>query len=131
MLAKSDKYLQDAVDSVYVLTQDEKIRQQCEAREDYRRRTVGRERMLKEALEEKEKLTAEKQQLTDENQQLVSEKQQLTSEKQQWVEEKQQLTSEKQQWVEEKQQLTSEKQQLSEENQRLAQLLLENGIKTN
>ena len=107
MLAKSNKYLQDAVDSVYVLTQDEKIRQQCEAREDYRRRTVGRERMLKEALEEKEKLTAEKQQLTDENQQLVSEKQQLTFEKQQWVEEKQQLT---------------------EENQRLAQLLLENGI---
>lgn len=42
MLAKSDKYLQDAVDSVYVLTQDEKIRQQCEAREDYRRRTAGR-----------------------------------------------------------------------------------------
>ena len=110
MLAKSDKYLQDAVDSVYVLTQDEKIRQQCEAREDYRRRTVGRERMLKEALEEKEKLAAEKQQ--------------LTSEKQQWVEEKQQLTSEKQQ-------LTSEKQQLSEENQRLAQLLFENGIKIN
>ena len=82
MLAKSDKYLQDAVDSVYVLTQDEKIRQQCEAREDYRRRTVGRERMLKEALEEKEKLAAEKQQLTSEKQQLASEIQQLSEENQ-------------------------------------------------
>ena len=77
MLAKSDKYLQDAVDSVYVLTQDEKIRQQCEAREDYRRRTAGRERMLKEALEEKEKLAAEKQQLTSEKQQLSEENQRL------------------------------------------------------
>lgn len=63
MLAKSDKYLQEAADSIYELTQEEKIRQQCEAREDYYRRTVGRERMLKEALEKN-------QQLSDENEHL-------------------------------------------------------------
>ena len=49
MYAESDEYLQEAVDTVYKLTQDEKIRQQCEAREDYYRRTAGRERMLREA----------------------------------------------------------------------------------
>lgn len=100
MLAKSDKYMQEAVTSVYELTQEEKIRQQCEAREDYRRRTAGRERMLKEALEENEKLTAEKQQLSDENLRLSDEKQQLSN----------------------------EKQQLSDENLRLRQLLLEHGV---
>lgn len=80
MLAKSDKYMQEAVTSVYELTQEEKIRQQCEAREDYRRRTAGRERMLKKALEENEKLTAEKQQLSNEKQLLFNEKQQLSDE---------------------------------------------------
>ena len=80
MLAKSDKYMQEAVASVYNLTQEEKIRQQCEAREDYRRRTVGRERMLKEALEEKEQLMAEKELWTSEKEQLTSEKDQLSSE---------------------------------------------------
>lgn len=114
MLAKSDKYIQEAADSIYELTQDEKIRQQCEAREDYRRRTAGRERMLKEALEK--------------NQQLTEEKQKLSEEKQQLSEEKQQLSEEKQQLSEEKQQLSKEKRQLSEENQRLYQLLLANGI---
>lgn len=49
MYAESDEYLQEAVDTVYKLTQDEKIRQQCEAREDYYHRTAGRERMLREA----------------------------------------------------------------------------------
>lgn len=80
MLAKSDKYIQEAANSVYELTQDEKIRQQCEAREDYRRRTVGRERMLKEALEENQQLSKEKQQLFEEKQQLSEEKQRLSDE---------------------------------------------------
>lgn len=52
MYAESDEYLREAVDTVYKLTQDEKIRQQCEAREDYYRRTAGRERMLREAQEQ-------------------------------------------------------------------------------
>ena len=100
MLAKSDKYMQEAVASVYNLTQEEKIRQQCEAREDYRRRTAGRERMLKEALEEKEQLMAEKKLWTTEREQLSSENNQLSS----------------------------KNEQLSSENERLRQLLLEHGI---
>lgn len=52
MLAKSDEYLQEAAACVYELTQDEEIRQRCEAREDYYRRTAGKERKLKEAQEE-------------------------------------------------------------------------------
>ena len=102
MYAESNEYLQEAAESVYELTQEEKIRQQCEAREDYRRRTVGRERMLKEALEENQRLHTEKDQ---------------------WTAEKQQLSDEKQQ-------LSDEKKQLSDEIQRLQQILLEHGIET-
>ena len=103
MYAESNEYLQEAAESVYDLTQEEKIRQQCEAREDYRRRTVGRERMLKEALEENQRLHTEKDQLTAEKQQLSDEKQQLSDENQQ---------------------LSNEKTQLSDENQWLRQMLI-------
>lgn len=114
MLAKSDKYIQEAADSIFELTQDEKILQQCEAREDYRRRTAGRERMLKEALEEVQQILEEKQQISEKYQQLSDKYQQISEEKQ--------LISE------EKQQVLTEKQQVLTENQRLQQLLQAHGI---
>lgn len=38
MLAQNDEYIQEASTTIYELTQEEKIRLQCEAREDYYRR---------------------------------------------------------------------------------------------
>lgn len=38
MLAQKNEYLQEASETVYKLTQEEEIRLQCEAREDYYRR---------------------------------------------------------------------------------------------
>ena len=38
MLAQNNQDIQEAAATVYQLTQEEKIRQQCEAREDYYRR---------------------------------------------------------------------------------------------
>lgn len=69
MYAESDEYLQEAADTVYKLTQEEKIRQQCEAREDYYRRTAGRERLLRETQE----LVREKQSQLDEKQKQLDE----------------------------------------------------------
>lgn len=40
MLAQKDEYIKEASDTIYHLTQEEKIRLQCEAREDYYRRQV-------------------------------------------------------------------------------------------
>ncbi len=56
MLAKNNQYIKDAVATVCQLTQEEKIRQQCEAREDYYRRTAGREKRLKQATKERDEL---------------------------------------------------------------------------
>ena len=82
-LAAKNPIFTDAARTAVVLSEDEKIRLQCEAREDYYRRTGWKDNYIK--------------QLTAENQQLASEIQQMASEKQQWTSEKQQLASEIQQ----------------------------------
>ena len=53
MLAKTNQYIAEAVTTIRQLTQEEKIRQQCEAREDYYRRTVGREKLLHKTTKER------------------------------------------------------------------------------
>lgn len=49
MLAQKDKYIKEASDTIYHLTQDEKVRLQCEAREDYYRRQADA-KLLKDRL---------------------------------------------------------------------------------
>lgn len=49
MLAQKDDYIKEASDTIYHLTQEEKIRLQCEAREDYYRRQ-GDAKLLRERL---------------------------------------------------------------------------------
>lgn len=46
MLAENNEYIDEAANTIYELTQDEKIRMQCEAREDYYRTRRGWQRML-------------------------------------------------------------------------------------
>lgn len=54
MLAQNNEYINEAASTVYQLTQEEKIRYECEAREDYYRRQRGIQMKL-EALERSEK----------------------------------------------------------------------------
>lgn len=57
MLAHNNPGIQEAVTTVYQLTQEEKIRQQCEAREDYYRRQNDVQRWIKiqaETIKEKD-----------------------------------------------------------------------------
>ncbi len=77
MLANSDPDMQEAVVTVCQLTMDQKIRQRCEAREDYYCRTAGRERLLKESLAENERLVSENKQLISENEELASKNKKL------------------------------------------------------
>ena len=79
MLAKSNPVIEDAATTVYQLTQEEKIRQQIEAREDYYRRTAGREELLKETLAKKEHLEEEIRQLSSEKELLANEKEILVN----------------------------------------------------
>ena len=74
MLAQDNHYFKEAPETVYELTQEERIRQQCLAREDYNRTMKGIENDF----------AALKAGLADANQQL-SEKEQQLSEYQQHI----------------------------------------------
>lgn len=63
MLAKKNEYIDEAANTIHQLTQEEKIRMQCEAREDYYRTQLGWQWMLAEQrkmLEEQNAMLAEK-----------------------------------------------------------------------
>lgn len=60
MFAQSNQYVEEAVSAIPQLTQDEKIRQQCEAREDYYRRIAGREKLLSKNTKERDLAFAER-----------------------------------------------------------------------
>ena len=63
MLAENNEYLKEATETVYELSQEEQIRMQCEAREDYNRRMLGIGRMLARQtreLKEKDAIIVEK-----------------------------------------------------------------------
>ena len=46
MFVESNEYLKEATETVYEISQEEQIRMQCEAREDYNRRMLGIGRLL-------------------------------------------------------------------------------------
>ncbi len=102
MLANSDPDMQDAVVTVCQLTMEQKIRQQCEAREDYYRRTVGRERRLREALAENERLAAERKQDAINLNQAIAEKELTAINLNQAIAEKELAVSKMEQAVSEK-----------------------------
>ena len=63
MIAQQNDYLQEASKAYYKLTQEERIRQICEAREDYYRCQRGMQRIMDEqaaALKEQANALAEK-----------------------------------------------------------------------
>ena len=68
MLAQDNHYFKEASETVYELTQEERIRQQCLAREDYNRTMNGIENDF----------AALKADLADANQQLSEKDQQLS-----------------------------------------------------
>ena len=97
MVAAKNRMIDDAATTIYQLTADERIRQQCEAREDYLRRQRGIQEMLEE---QKNQLEAQGRQLTEKDRQLTEKDQQLTEQKQQLTEQKQQLMKQEQQIAE-------------------------------
>ena len=82
MLAQDNHYFKEASETVYELTQEERIRQQCLAREDYNRTMKGIENDF----------AALKANLADANQQLSEKDQQLSEQSQQLSEQSQQLS---------------------------------------
>lgn len=67
MLAQKDSMIKEASDTILQLSQDEQIRQRCEARADYLYWQRIEEEYKKELEEKYQKVLSEKQQLEKEN----------------------------------------------------------------
>ncbi len=76
-LAEHNPIFTEAARTAVILSEDEKIRLQCEAREDYYRRVGWKDKLIEQLTAEKQQWSSEKQQLTSENRQLTSEIQHL------------------------------------------------------
>ena len=70
MLAQNNETIEEAASTVYKLTQEERIRMECEAREDYYLTQRDMQLMMKRSTEKLEKLTAENEVLSNENDRL-------------------------------------------------------------
>ena len=90
MLAQNNHYFKEASETVYQLTQEEEIRQQCLAREDYNRTMKGIENNL---AAQRHEISTLKNDLSNANQQLSKKDQQLSEKDQQLSEKDQQLSS--------------------------------------
>lgn len=98
MLAENNSYIAEASATVYKLSQDEKIRLQCEAREDYYRHQASiqyemdrRNAMLKETNAKLEERNAEIEKQDARIEELTTMNQTLIAEKEAWAIEKEQL----------------------------------------
>ncbi len=69
-LAQNNKYISEASETIYQLTQEQQIRLQCEAREDYFRRQRSQDDRIANVIADNEKLTAQNEKLTAENKEL-------------------------------------------------------------
>ncbi len=79
MLSKSNEYLQEAVSTAYQLSQDERIRQQCEAREEYYRientRKLRLERAEEKVIQRDQIIVEQKRAIADKDQAIAEQKQ--------------------------------------------------------
>ena len=73
MLARNNDNIKEASTTVYQLSQEERIRMECEAREDYHRTQRGIQKKLEQSAAQIESLTAEKEALTAEKEALTAE----------------------------------------------------------
>ena len=86
MLAQDNEYIRQASETIYQLSQEEAIRQQCEAREDYYRRQKGindeleeKANLLKEKDKKINKLASQNKSLSSQNEILSSQNKELSS----------------------------------------------------
>ena len=112
MLAEQSSVMKDAVETIYELTADEAIREQCKAREKHVRE-------INTVLGERDMAFRELQQQKNVNKQLEREKKKLVQEQEQLEREKKELVQEHEQLEEEKSQLARQLELLTLENQRL------------
>ena len=125
MLARENVDIQEAVGTVYQLSREQQIRQQCEAREDFYKRERDRQKRDRRA-DERDKLADERDRRADERDRLADERDKQADERERRIEKKEQQVEQKEQQFEKKQQQVEQKEQsLVEWEKRLKEKELE------
>ena len=98
MLSQKNEYIGEAAETVYQLSQEEKIRMQCEAREDYYRTQQGWQDMLAQKdsiiiendseIAQKDSIIIEKDSIITEKDSIITEKDNILMEKEAMLQEK-------------------------------------------
>lgn len=116
MLAQQNSILEDAVETIYELTADETVQEQCKAREKHVRemRTVLTEKEM--AMQEKEMAMQEKEMAVQEKEIAVQEKDKAVQERDKALQEKERAAQESEQEIA---QLRQKIEQLTQENRLL------------
>lgn len=94
MLAQENEAIREAAETVYQLTREERIRMECEAREDYYRTQRDLQNFIAQQTSEKESLIQENKTLLDERNALNDEINVLANEKNALVNENNALVNE-------------------------------------
>ncbi len=80
MLAQENEAIREAAETVYQLTREERIRMECEAREDYYRTQRDLQKFIAQQTSEKESLIQENKALLDQRNALANENNALANE---------------------------------------------------
>ena len=114
MLASNNSMIENAAETIYRLSADEAIREQCEAREDYYRlqRTVQ-----KEIEQQKTQLDEQKTQIDEQKTQIDEQKTQIDEQKTQIDEQKIQINRQQSQLEQQQNQIEQQKTQLDQKEQ--------------
>ena len=95
MLAEKNDTIAEATETVYKLSEEEMIRLQCEAREDYYRRQkdaeILRKRQERRMQEQAQQIQDQEQQIQDQEQQIQNQEQQIQDQEQQIQDQEQQI----------------------------------------
>ncbi|MBR1743089.1 MAG: Rpn family recombination-promoting nuclease/putative transposase, partial [Lachnospiraceae bacterium] len=94
MLAKDLPVLDEAAETIYHISLDDKIRERCEAREDFFRRQRTTERLMER---QENRIKEQKQQIEDQEQTISEQKNQISEQKNQISEQKNQISEQKNQ----------------------------------
>ncbi len=129
MLAEKNEMIKEAAETVYRLSQEERIREQCIAREEYYRNmnTMEKQRALLEARieemkaeesrirEERDKVKEERDKAAEERDKAAKERDKITEERDKVTEERDKVTEERDKVTEERDKTFAENQKLLEE----------------
>lgn len=109
MIAKENSDIQAAVGTVYQLSREEKIRQQCEAREDYYRRELDRKLREEQMEKQEQELRQNMLKVLQKNREILQVRYQLIQEGQALMQRKQELDQGRQELDQDRQELEAQK----------------------